>query len=63
VNQITYTYDDNNRRVTRTKGPDTTYYVHAASGDLLLEYTLPSKIAIMHVYLHGKRIASKRVQL
>lgn len=62
-NQITYAYDGNNRRVSRVKGGDTTYYVHAANGDLLVEYTVPANVAIQHVYLHGKRIASKRIQL
>lgn len=61
--QITYTYDGNNRRVTQTKGSETTYYVNAANGDLLLEYTTPSNQAIQHFYLNGKRVASKRVQL
>jgi hypothetical protein len=35
---------------------------HAASGDLLLEYTTPGNVGIQHIYLHGKRVASKRIQ-
>ena len=63
ANEIRYYYDGNNRRVKRVKGTETTYYVQAANGDLLLEFTTPSNVAIQHVYLNGKRIASKRVQL
>jgi YD repeat-containing protein len=63
ANEIAYAYDGNNRRVSRTKGTEITYYVQAANGDLILEYTTPPNVAIQHVYLHGKRIASKRVQL
>jgi len=40
-----------------------TYYAHAANGDLLLEYTPLRNEGIQHVYLHGKRIASKRVTI
>lgn len=57
----TYTYDGNNRRVTRTKSGITTYYVNAANGDLILEYTPAQNIAVEHIYLSGKRIASKAV--
>lgn len=63
ANEIRYAYDGNNMRVSRTKGSDVTYYVHAASGDLLLEYTPSRSEAVQHVYLHGKRIATKRVTM
>ena len=59
--QITYAYDGNNRRVSRTQGSLTTYFVHASNGDLLLEYTPAQSKAIEHFYLNGKRIASKTV--
>src|SRR5262249_33828209 len=54
ANQITYAYDGNNRRVSRTQNGVTTYYVHAANGDLILEYTPSQTKAIEHIYLHGK---------
>ncbi len=56
-------YRGNNRRVTRAKGAETTYYVNAANGDLLLEFTTPVNQAIQHFHLNGKRVASKRVQM
>jgi YD repeat-containing protein len=61
--QITYAYDGNNRRVSRTQNGVTTYYVHAANGDLILEYTPSQNKGIEHFYLHGKRIASKTVPM
>lgn len=63
ANEIRYAYNGNNRRVSRTKGTEVTYYVHAANGDLLFEYTPLRSEAIQHFYLHGKRIASKRVTI
>ncbi len=45
ANEIAYAYDGNNRRVSRTKGSEITYYVQAANGDLILEYTTPSNVA------------------
>lgn len=63
ANEIAHAYDGNRRPASRTKGTDTTYDVQAANGDLILEYTTPTNVAIHHVYLHGKRIASKRVSL
>lgn len=60
--QVTYAYDGNNRRVKRTSGSQTTYYVQAANGDILFEYTVPTNLAVQHIYLNGKRVASKRVQ-
>jgi YD repeat-containing protein len=59
--EIAYAYDGNNRRVSRTKGGATTYYVHAANGDLLLEYTPSTNVTLEHIYLNGKRIATKRL--
>lgn len=61
--QIAYAYDGNNRRVSRTQNGVTTYYVHAGNGDLLLEFTPSTNKAIEHVYLRGKRVASRNVQL
>jgi YD repeat-containing protein len=57
---ITYAYDGNNRRVSRTLDGLTTYYVHASNGDLVTEYTPSTHAGVQHVYVHGKRIASKR---
>ena len=59
--QIAYAYDGNNRRVSRTKSGVTTYYVHAANGDLLLEYTPSTHSGLQHIYVHGKRVATKRI--
>ena len=59
--EIDYVYDGNNRRVSRTQNGVTTYYVPASNGDLLLEYTPASDRALEHIYVHGKRIASKTV--
>jgi len=59
---ISYTYDGNNRRVARTANGVTTYYVTAANGDLIFEYTPAQNKGIEHIYLNGKRIASKNVQ-
>jgi len=61
--QIMYAYDGNNRRVSRTQNGATTYYVHASNGDLLLEYTPSKSQGIEHIYLNGKRIASKTVTM
>ena len=61
ANEIDYAYDGNNRRVSRTKAGVTTYYVHAANGDLLLEYTPSTGATLEHIYLRGKRIATKRL--
>ena len=61
--EITYIYDGNNRRVSRTKGGVTTYYVHAANGDLILEYTPSTQTGLQHIYVNGKRIATKRVTM
>jgi len=58
VSKIAYAYDGNNRRVSRTQNGVTTYYVHGSEGRLLLEYT-PTGTTIEHVYLQGKRIATK----
>jgi YD repeat-containing protein len=60
--QITYAYDGNNRRVTRTQNGVTTYFVHGSNGDLLLEYTPTQNTTVEHVYLQGKRIATKTIQ-
>lgn len=60
-NEITYLYDGNNRRVARMQAGVTTYYVTASNGDLLLEYTPSTNKAIEHIYLRGKRVASKTV--
>jgi uncharacterized protein RhaS with RHS repeats len=60
--QITYAYDGNNRRVTRTQNGVTTYFVHGSNGDLLLEYTPTQNITVEHVYLQGKRIATKTIR-
>ncbi len=57
--EIAYSYDGNNRRVTRTQSGVTTYYVTASNGDLILEYTLPANRTVEHIYVHGKHIASK----
>jgi len=59
--EIDYAYDGNNRRVSRTKAGVTTYYVHASNGDLLLEYTPSTGVTLEHIYLNGKRIATKRL--
>ena len=59
--QITYVYDGNNRRVTRTQNGVTTYFVHASNGDLLLEYTPAQNTTVEHAYLQGKRIATKTI--
>jgi len=59
--QITYVYDGNNRRVARTQNGVTTYYVTASNGDLLLEFTPSTNKTIEHVYLRGKRVASRTV--
>jgi YD repeat-containing protein len=59
--EIDYAYDGNNRRVSRTKGGVTTYFVHASNGDLILEYTPSTNVTLEHVYLHGKRIATKKL--
>ena len=60
---ITYVYDGNNRRVSRTQGGVTTYYVHVANGDLILEYTPSTHSGREHIYVNGKRIASKKVSM
>jgi YD repeat-containing protein len=60
-NEIDYEYDGNNRRVTRTKGGVTTYFVHASNGDLFLEYTPSTNVTLEHIYLNGKRIATKKL--
>ena len=56
---IAYAYDGNNRRVSRTQNGATTYQVHASNGDLLLEYTPSTNVTVEHIYLQGKRIATK----
>ena len=61
LGQITYAYDGNNRRVTRTQNGVTTYFVHASNGDLLLEYTPSQGTTVEHAYLQGKRIATKTI--
>jgi YD repeat-containing protein len=60
-NEIDYAYDGNNRRVSRTKGGVTTYFVHASNGDLLLEYTPSTNATLEHFYLNGKRIATRKL--
>jgi YD repeat-containing protein len=57
---VTYVYDGNNRRVSRTQSGVTTYYVHIANGDLITEYTPSTNKGMHHIYVNGKRIASKR---
>lgn len=57
--QITYVYDGNNRRVSRTQNGVTTYFVTASNGDLLIEFTPSTNKSIEHIYLRGKRIASR----
>ncbi len=47
--QITYGYDGNNRRVSRTKGSETTHFVYATNGELLLEYNAQTRKATEHV--------------
>jgi len=59
--EIDYAYDGNNRRVSRTKGGVTTYFVHASNGDLILEYTPSTNVTLEHIYLHGKRVATKKL--
>jgi hypothetical protein len=58
ASKIAYAYDGNNRRVSRTQNGVTTYYVHGSEGRLLLEYT-PTGTTVEHIYLQGKRIATK----
>ncbi len=60
-NQVSYVYDGNNRRVSRTQGGSTTYYVHIANGDLILEYTPSTQKGMQQIYVNGKRVASKAV--
>ena len=60
-NEIDYAYDGNNRRVSRTKGGVTTYFVHASNGNLILEYTPSTNMTLEHIYLNGKRIATKKL--
>jgi YD repeat-containing protein len=60
--QIAYAYDGNNRRVMRTQNGATTYFVHASNGDLLLEYTPATNTTVEHVYVQGKRVATKTIQ-
>lgn len=60
-NQIAYVYDGNNRRVARTQNGVTTYYVTASNGDLLLEFTPSTNKTVEHIYLRGKRVASRTV--
>ncbi len=57
---ITYIYDGNNRRVSRTQSGVTTHYIHIANGDLVTEYTPSTLKGIHHIYVNGKRVASKR---
>jgi YD repeat-containing protein len=59
--QIAYAYDGNSRRVSRTQNGVTTYYVHASNGDLLLEYTPSSNAKVEHIYVQGKRVATKTI--
>ena len=58
---IRYGYDGNNRRVSRVENGKTTYFVHGSDGSLLLEYSLATGTTIEHIYLKGKRIASKTI--
>lgn len=60
-NEIDYAYDGNNRRVSRAKGGITTYFVHASNGDLILECTPSTNVTLEHIYLNGKRIATKKL--
>lgn len=59
--QTGYIYDGNNRRVSRTQNGVTTYYVHASNGDLLLEYTPSTNAKVEHIYVQGKRVATKTI--
>ena len=59
--QIAYTYDGNNRRVSRTQNGVTTYFVHASNGDLLLEFTPSTNAKVEHIYVQGKRVATKTI--
>ena len=60
VNKIEYAYDATNHRSVITKGGVKTYEMYGANGNLLMEFT-PSSYNHMveHIYLGGKRIASK----
>ena len=60
--EIRYVYDANNRRVARTMAGETTYYVTSSSGDLLMEYTPSKGQGIEHIYVHGKRIATRGIR-
>ncbi len=62
VASVTYSYDGNGRRVTKTAGTTTTTYVYGVSGELVAEYAnAPSPAVCSTCYLTADWLGSTRV--
>jgi len=60
TNPILYTYDGRNTRVSSTKNGVKSYEIYAYNGNLLSEYTPSTGLLIEHIYIPGRRVASRR---